>query len=421
MVTAWRRHRHRPQAGNIVLCLVPWHNPPMVGTRCAELVARLLGAVDPLADELAEEILRDELSYAQSPQLSRQQLHEAVRDNLRAVLLALQGEPVGLEAARSAGRLKAELGIPLPALLHAYRLGGRFIWDRLLTAAVDEHSAAELLPIASDIWQLIDESSSAAAEAYRAAVEEKTRRDAAARSVMLAALLDGSAGSSASAWEIARVLRLDGHGPFLVVSAETDTDGNPVPAAQATLRAAGICSEWIQQTGAAAGLLALPFQPAQSSEHGPALAHDRLGAVAVARVGISRPFGSPAHAPAAWREAQLAVSCLPPGSAGTHVYGSSPIALLAAASPDMAAEVSRTVFGPLRALPAAEQAVLLDTLDAWFRVGGSTARAAGSLHCHRNTVLYRLNRITDLTGHRTTDPAASAELYIALQAVRLGS
>jgi DNA-binding PucR family transcriptional regulator len=120
------------------------------------------------------------------------------------------------------------------------------------------------------------------------------------------------------------------------------------------------------------------------------------------------------------REAQLAVQCLPPGSQGTHVYGSSPIALLAAASPDTAAEVARTVFGPLRALPEPEQAVLLETLNTWFGAGGSTARAAEELHCHRNTVLYRLNRIAELTGRNPADPGCSAQLYIALQALRLG-
>jgi hypothetical protein len=383
--------------------------------RTAALVGRLLGSVDPLADQLTAEIFRDEHSYAESSLLSHEQMRDAVRDNLRTVLQALQGQPVTLDAARAAGRLKAELGIPLAAVLHAYRLGGRFIWDRLLTAALAEDSAEELLPMASDIWMVIDEASSAAAEAYRATTEEQARRDATARSVMLTALLDGSTGTSASAWEIARLLRLDGHGPFLVVSAENSAEsGEVLPGVAGQLRAAGIGSEWVQQIGTTVGLLALP------NEHAVPTASDRLGCVAAGRVGISRPFGSPAHAPAALREAQLAAQCQPPGSRGTHVYGSSPIALLAAASPETAAEVARTVFGPLRALPEAEQAVLLETLETWFGTGGSTARAASQLHCHRNTVLYRLNRIADLTGRRIAEPGAAAELYIALEATRLG-
>ena len=398
---------------------MPWHNqymtaPIRTDSRTAELVGRLLGAVDPLADELTAEIFRDELSYAESTLLSHDQMRDAVRDNLRTILLALQGQPVTLDAARAAGRLKAELGIPLAAVLHAYRLGGRFIWDRLLTAALAEDSAAELLPMASGIWMVIDEASSAAAEAYRATIEEQARRDAAARNVMLTALLDGSTGNGANAWEIARLLRLDGHGPFLVVSAEDSDPAVSLASVAGKLRAAGIGSEWIEQLGTTVGLLALPSSQAVD------LASDRLAAAASGRVGISRAFGSPVHAPAALREAQLASQCLPPGSRDTHVYGSSPIALLAAASPGVAAEVASTVLGALRKLPSPEQTVLLETLDTWFSAGGSTARAASRLHCHRNTVLYRLNRIASLTGRNPASPDSSAQLYIALQAIRLG-
>ncbi len=89
--------------------------------------------------------------------------------------------------------------------------------------------------------------------------------------------------------------------------------------------------------------------------------------------------------------------------------------------PDAASEVARTVFGPLLTLPTTERAVLLDTLGVWFATGGSTTVAAEHLHCHRNTVLYRLGRITELTGRRTSDADSCAELYVALQAVRLGT
>ena len=77
------------------------------------------------------------------------------------------------------------------------------------------------------------------------------------------------------------------------------------------------------------------------------------------------------------------------------------------------------VFGPLRAMPSDERAVLLDSLEAWFDAGGSTVQAATRLHCHRNTVLYRLNRIAELTSRRITDPRGCAELYVGLRAARL--
>jgi len=383
----------------------------------APLVEQLLHEVDALTDELTAEIMGDENSRRESALLGHDRLRESVRDNLLTLLTTLQGCPTTLDAPRAAGRLKAERGIPLAALLHEYRMAGRFVWDRLLALVTDEQSATRLLTLASDIWGAIDDYSRAAAEAYRTTVEVQTRRDATARTVILASLLDGRVSTGAAAWEIARVLKLDCHGPFLVVCAETGEGKRmePLPGVENRLRVAGIGSEWISQIGTVVGLLALPTEQAIEAAAG------EFADVALSRVGISRPFTSPVNAATAWREAQLAVQCLPPGTKGTHFYGSSPVTLLAAASPDTAAEVARTVFGELFALPEAEQVTLLDTLHTWFTSCGSTKRAAERLHCHRNTVLYRLNRIAELTGRHTTGAESSAELYIALQAVRLSS
>ncbi|MDI2124829.1 PucR family transcriptional regulator [Yinghuangia seranimata] len=380
--------------------------------RMAAVFGLLLAEVDPLADALTAEILDGEWAYAESTLLDRGQLRGAVHDNLRALLSTYLGQPPDLDAPRAAGRLKAEQGIPLAALLHAYRLAGRFIWDRLLAVAVDQDSTSELLHMASDMWVAIDEYSSAAAEAYRATVEERSRRDAAARGAMLASLLDGRAGNSG--WETVRILGLDRQGPLVVVCVEGGDEREPLAALETRLRAQDVGSVWLQQAAARVGLLAFA--------DGRAVADvvERLAAATGSRIGVSRPFVSPVHAPHAWHEAQLAVRCLPPRTNGSHVYGSSPVALMTAAAPDAAGEVVRAVFGPLRDLPEQEQAVLLDTLEAWFASGGSTALAATRLHCHRNTVLYRLNRITDLTGRRTSDAGAAAELYIALHAVRQG-
>jgi hypothetical protein len=385
----------------------------------AELIGHLLGALEPITDDLTDEILRSEHYYsehyhAESTQLSHARLRTVVRDGLVTLFLALQGKPATLEAPRAAGRLKAELGIPLEVLLHAYRLAGRLIWNRLMAAAVQTDSADQLLHLASDMWAVIDEQSGAAADAYRYAVEDQARRDTAARTAMLATLLDGGAPTGPAAAEIVRVLRLDRKGPYLVVCVEAGDGAEPWSTADTHLRAAGIASAWIRQVGGAVGLLGLPH-PAAAATAVEILAEDTA-----TRVGVSRPITAPALAPAAWREAQLAARCLPVGSGAVHVYGSSPIAMLAAASPDAAAEAARAVVGPLLALPTAERAVLFDTLEAWFAAGGSTATAAARLHCHRNTVLYRLNRVAELTGRHTADARSAAELYIALQVVRLG-
>lgn len=146
--------------------------------------------------------------------------------------------------------------------------------------ALGKDSAAWLLHRASDIWLIIDECSSAAAEAYRVAVEEQACRDAAARRVMLTTLLDGTAGNSSRAWEAMRVLRLDRKGPFLVVCGEINDGVGPLPTVEGQLRAIDIDGEWIHRAGSLLGLLALP------NEQLVVAVEERLDGIALSRVGI---------------------------------------------------------------------------------------------------------------------------------------
>ena len=66
-----------------------------------------------------------------------------------------------------------------------------------------------------------------------------------------------------------------------------------------------------------------------------------------------------------------------------------------------------------------EQALLLTTLRAWFTAQGSASEAAALLHCHANTVRYRLAKLTRLTGRDLHAPSDVVHLYLALEALRL--
>ena len=59
---------------------------------------------------------------------------------------------------------------------------------------------------------------------------------------------------------------------------------------------------------------------------------------------------------------------------------------------------------------------LLDTLRAVLDAGGSPSRAASTLYCHRNTVMYRLARLEALTGRRLTEARDRLPLELALAA-----
>lgn len=58
---------------------------------------------------------------------------------------------------------------------------------------------------------------------------------------------------------------------------------------------------------------------------------------------------------------------------------------------------------------------LVPTLAAYFAAGSSPGEAAGQLHLHRNTLLYRLNRIRAITGLDLDDPDTRLSLHLALK------
>ena len=79
--------------------------------------------------------------------------------------------------------------------------------------------------------------------------------------------------------------------------------------------------------------------------------------------------------------------------------------------------MAQDVLGAVLDLPAEDRQGLLETLRAFFDEGGSTERTARALHCHPNTVRYRLHRIAELTGRSLNEPRTLAELVTATYAL----
>lgn len=78
----------------------------------------------------------------------------------------------------------------------------------------------------------------------------------------------------------------------------------------------------------------------------------------------------------------------------------------------------REALGSLIDYDQAHGAELIKTLEAFFRANCSPKEAASLLHVHRNTVLYRLERIADITGFDLNSSEVRLRLHLALH-VRL--
>ena len=79
--------------------------------------------------------------------------------------------------------------------------------------------------------------------------------------------------------------------------------------------------------------------------------------------------------------------------------------------------LAETVLAGLEPLTAHERERLLETVTAYCD-SGSVAETTRRLYCHRNTVLNRLGRFTELTGLRPTRPAEAATVLFALRCAR---
>ena len=63
---------------------------------------------------------------------------------------------------------------------------------------------------------------------------------------------------------------------------------------------------------------------------------------------------------------------------------------------------------------------LVRTLRAYFAAGANVSEAADRMFLHRNSMLYRLERIQKLTGLDLKDPGASVALQLGLLALEKG-
>jgi PucR family transcriptional regulator, purine catabolism regulatory protein len=75
------------------------------------------------------------------------------------------------------------------------------------------------------------------------------------------------------------------------------------------------------------------------------------------------------------------------------------------------------ILGPLLEHDRLHEAKLVETLSVWLECGRRPGVVARRLGIHAHTLSYRLARIEELTGRDLRSPGATAEMWLALQAV----
>jgi carbohydrate diacid regulator len=141
-----------------------------------------------------------------------------------------------------------------------------------------------------------------------------------------------------------------------------------------------------------------------------------------ARVGIGEPANRLAALHDSYTDAATALRLGPrlPHADGSGVFeisGLRPHQLLAETHPRARDRFRAATLTRLREEP--DWPVLRETLIAWAESGFNLVRAAALLHIHRNSLLYRLDKISTRIGRSCREPRQGLALYLAALTDRL--
>lgn len=382
----------------------------------------LLDEVPELTDRLLTTLREQEPAYRTALENDHtgtwQEAHRSLRHSVTSLL-----DPRGTrEAAHRCtwriGVARAEQGLPLDALLHAYRVGGSLVWQRLVeeTSRSAPEDVRLLVHVATDVWNYVDEHCSLVADAYRQAERQLAWRRENRVRLLAAALLDGTS-RIADLPETAEGLDLPEHARYAVVAFARGRLQGPTGVRAAAVPP-GTSGYWHSGVEVDYAIVLVGDEGDGEDDRDPVEALDLPAETAAGRVGVGSAVSGLAAVGDARRLADLALSICPPEGGTVRLTEHLPAALLVSC-PELGATLTERVLGPLLRLEPADRDVLLDTLTAWFACDGSAQRAGERLYCHRNTVLNRLRRCEQLTGRSLARPVDVVEISLALTARRV--
>lgn len=372
----------------------------------------LLDDLPQLTDRLVAALQEQEPAYRaaveEDPAGTWQEVHRSLRHSISSLLDPRGARDAARRCSWRIAATRAEQGLPLDALLHAFRLGGSLVWQGLVdeTSRTAPEDVRLLVHVASDVWDFVDEHCTLVADAYRQTERQLAWRRENRVRLLAAALLDGTS-RIADLPEAAQALGLPEQGRYVVVA----VGGGRLtgcPGAQAVL-GPGVRVHWHTDVEADYGIVL-----AEDGEEAVVPEEQAPGA----RVGVSSAVEGLAAVGEARRLADTALS-LSPETGGTVRLTDHLPAALVVSSPELGAALADRLLGPLAHLDPADADVLLDTLATWLACDGSAQRASRRLYCHRNTVLNRLRRYEQLTGRSLSRPSDLVEVSLALTARRL--
>jgi hypothetical protein len=360
----------------------------VVGTLVAEIEAEL----DPLVERIGDAIREEIPDFRRLP---AETLARAIRGNVTRALTALRDlrppSDAELEQAAAIGRERAEQGLTVGAVLHAYRISVTAVWSRFGELARERGAdVASVLAFSETLWLWADAVMDIVGAAHREVEIEQAREEQQRRDAFLLALLTGTLDAAE--------LRREG------ATFGIDPDRTYVPFRARALEP-GAASHRI--AGAGGLVMALDRDLAGiAAKPPPALPRLVVGLGPAARLDAL-----PAAFAMASRALQTAVAF---GQEGAFTLADLSIRPAILADEALGDAFAARYLEPLSTLGRLG-AELEETLYAWFDEGRRIDDTARRLHVHPNTLRHRLRRFEQATGANLRDPRDLVELWWALE------
>lgn len=368
--------------------------------------ASLLPRADAIADDITLTLLAKEKDWYQDagPELRaelRASTREHIHRGIRTMAGLAQNEEKAIHVWRETGRRRARQGVPMEHVLSAYSLGTRVLWEALLAQRDNCDLGLDdrvLLIAGQRLWSALDVQNATLVSSYRRESAQLQRRDLQRQQRLLDGLVEGRGAEPAFAAEVREVLGIGTDEPVACVVAHYDgmLDG-PIRGAEDRLERLGVTSYWHVRGDIYFGLVATEpigvdglvsaLQPAAAGRAGVAASPDGLAGFATA-----------------YRLAAGAADTVPRGKQEVVPVTDRLPEVLLGASPETTAVLVEQTVTPILAQPPHQATVLLETLRALIAHHGSPTHAAEQLFCHRNTVIYRMRQIEQLTGLSLQNP-----------------
>jgi PucR C-terminal helix-turn-helix domain len=375
--------------------------PPAAAARVVgSLVTDIEDQLDVLVERIGERI-RDEIpDFRRLPSAT---LAGAIRGNVGRALTALRDlrppTPAELEQAAAIGRERAEQGLTVDAVLHAYRISVTAVWSRFGELARERGAdVSSVLAFSETLWVWADAVMDVVGAAHREVELEQAREEQQRRDAFLLALLTGAL-DTAELRRDSATFGLDGDRTFTPFRARS-TRGSALSHGVA-LALAGDDGLVMTLDRDLAGIATRRPEPV---------------AGVVAGVGpASRLDALPAAFAMASRSLQTAVAF---GQEGAFELADLSIRPAILADDALGEAFAARYLEPLAGLGRLGTE-LEATLRAWFDQEMRIEETARSLHLHPNTLRHRLRRFEAATGATLRDPRMLVELWWALEHRRL--